>query len=279
MLEKIAKAYACCEEVIRIHSATFYKAFSFLPEDQKKAVWAIYAFCRTIDDIIDEGNEPHKEILAFEEAFQAFKEGKHQNSDDFMWLALTDVFNKFEMDIVPFEDMIKGQKMDLYKTRYETVDEMLEYSYYVASTVGLMLLPVLAPGKSDVLREGAIKLGLGMQITNILRDVGEDLLIGRIYVPKEMFAKHHYSNKEFMHYEVNERFVAMWEDLAVMAERYYEESLETVHEYPLYSQIPVKGAAHMYKAILDKVRKNNYNVFKHRNYVDNEEKSKIISSL
>jgi phytoene synthase len=276
-LDKLQVAYEFCENVIKENSKTFYRAFSFLPSSQKRAVWAIYAFCRRVDDIIDESAHPKREILQFEQEYALFKKGRFV--DDPMWMALTDVFQCFDMDEQAFDDMIKGQKMDLCKNRYDTVEEMVDYSYHVASTVGLMLLPVLAPGKETELREGAIQLGLAMQITNILRDIGEDLMKGRIYLPKEKFIQHHYSMKEFLHYEVNERFISMWEELAKMAEDSYEQAMETVELYPEYSRIPVKGAAFLYRAILDEIRNKGYNVFKQRNFVTDHIKERIMASL
>lgn len=279
MLITIEEAYLQCERVIQTHSETFYKAFSYLPPEQKKAVWAIYSFCRIIDDIIDEERVPEEGIKQFEREFELFKRNKIGSQFEFMWRALSDVFEKFEMEITPFEDMIKGQRMDLQRTKYETVDEVLQYSYHVASTVGIMLLPVLAPNNIHILREGAIQLGIAMQLTNILRDIGEDLSMGRIYIPKEMFLKHHYSYKELLHYEVNDRFIRMWEDIAAISEYYYEQALVTINYYPEYSRIPVKGAAFMYKAILDEVRKNKYNIFKYRSFIGADTKEQILAAL
>ncbi|MCM3602346.1 phytoene/squalene synthase family protein [Robertmurraya korlensis] len=275
----IEDAYLQCERVIQAHSETFYKAFSYLPQEQKKAVWAIYSYCRIIDDIIDGERDSEEGIKQFEEEFELFKRKQIGSQFEFMWIALLDVFVKFEMEVTPFEDMIKGQRMDLQQTKYETLDEVLQYSYHVASTVGIMLLPVLAPKHIHVLREGAIQLGLAMQLTNILRDIGEDLSMGRIYIPKEMLLKHHYSYKELLHYEVNDRFIRMWEDIAEIAEYYYEQALLTIHYYPEYSRIPVKGAALMYKAILDQVRKNEYNIFKYRSFIGTDTKEQILAAL
>lgn len=100
------------------------------------------------------------------------------------------------MDEQAFLDMIKGQEMDLYKTHYETIEELEYYSYHVASTVGLMLLPILAPEHKDVLREGAISLGIGMQFTNVLRDVREDLDRGRLYLPLSVMDEHGYTEDD-----------------------------------------------------------------------------------
>lgn len=277
-LDKLRAAYDYCEQVIKENSHTFYKAFAFLPEQEKHAVWAIYAFCRKVDDIIDEGDEPEQELVQFEQEFQQFLAGDLKE-DDPIWFALADVFLHFEMDPKPFVEMIQGQKMDLSFEHFETMGELLNYSYHVASTVGLMLLPVLAPGKSERLRDGAIKLGLAMQLTNILRDIGEDLVKGRVYIPKELFEIHYYTQREFLHYEVNERFIAMWEEIARLAEHYYQEALATVNEYPTYSRTPVLGAAYLYRAILNEIRRNHYNVFQKRNYVTHEMKEKILADL
>ncbi|KUP09049.1 phytoene synthase [Bacillus coahuilensis m2-6] len=277
-MNSLSKAYQECEEVIKFHSKTFYRAFSLLPKDQKKAVWAVYAFCRIVDDIVDEHEDPVTDLYAFEEEFRLFLEGRFQD-DNSMWVALSDVFNRFNMDVQAFWDMIKGQRMDINSRVYETTNDVLDYSYHVASTVGLMLLPILAPGKEKTLREGAIHLGYAMQMTNILRDVGEDLERNRIYLPRDLFTKYHYTQAELESLIKNDAFVAIWEDLARKAELYYESALLSINEYPLYSRTPVKGAALLYRAIIGQVRKNHYNVFTERNYVTAEMKNEILSMM
>ncbi|WP_338780977.1 phytoene/squalene synthase family protein [Metabacillus sp. FJAT-52054] len=277
-MEKLKAAYAQCEELIKIHSKSFHKAFSLLPAEKKKAVWAVYAFCRTVDDIVDEGAEPEKELLAFEEDFKRFLNGNHDRSH-YIWLALEDTFSRFDMDEEAFWDMIKGQRMDLTKTRYETLEEVFQYSYHVASTVGLMILPILAPRKKSTLRNGAIALGIAMQLTNILRDIGEDLDRDRIYLPKEVLDQFGYTKAELESGVINESFISVWEYLAFEAEAYYEEAMDTIDEYPLHSRTPVKAAAFFYKAILNKVRSNNYRVFGERNYVTQDEKISILSQM
>ncbi|MTH53307.1 phytoene synthase [Bacillus mangrovi] len=277
-MEKLKEAYAQCEELIKIHSKSFYKAFSLLPAEKKKAVWAVYAFCRTVDDIVDEGTDPETELQAFEEEFRLFLKREHSR-EKFIWLALEDTFSRYDMDEEAFWDMIKGQRMDLHKNRYDTLEEVFEYSYHVASAVGLMLLPILAPRKKALLRNGAIALGLAMQLTNILRDIGEDLDRDRIYLPKEVMDQFGCSFEQLENGVINDSFISVWEYLAFEAEAYYEEALDTIDEYPLHSRTPVKAAAYFYKAILNKVRGNQYRVFGQRNFVTQDEKVSILSQM
>ncbi len=274
----ISRAYELCEGVIKEHSKTFYRAFSILPKPQKNAVWAIYTFCRTVDDIVDESQNPKEQLDLFKKEFDTFLQGQLP-SNHFMWIALQDVFNRYTMNIHAFKDMITGQEMDIKEKQYHSMNEILTYSYHVASSVGLMLLPVIAPENEQKLREDAIHLGYAMQLTNILRDIGEDLERGRIYIPDELIKKHHYSVHALIQGEINSSFVAIWEEMATLAESYYEKALTTIDLYPLYSRTPVKGAALLYRAILKEIRKNHYNVFKKRNYVTQDEKNKIMKKL
>ncbi|TLS37571.1 phytoene/squalene synthase family protein [Pseudalkalibacillus caeni] len=271
----ILKAYEHCENIIKKNSKTFYRAFSFLPESKKRAVWAVYAFCREVDDIVDEGNEPAIQLAEFEEDFEAFLTNRI-NADNLMWVALEDVFEQFKMDINPFRDMIIGQKMDLYKTKYASLAELEDYSYHVASTVGLMLLPILAPENKGELREGAVSLGIAMQITNVLRDIGEDLERGRIYLPEELLKKHKYLLENLLAKKVTAEFIAIWEELATIADCYYEEAFKTISLYPEDARLPVQSAAVFYRAILDSVRRNEYQVFHKRSVVSDEEKKDLL---
>lgn len=274
----VREAYNRCEEIIAANSKSFYKTFSLLPKEKRKAVWAVYAFCRTVDDIVDEGENPVVELERFKQTFRQFLAGAYDTENP-MWIALHDVFAKFSMDEEAFHCLIKGQEMDLVVSRYETLDELLDYSYHVASSVGLMLLPVLAPGKAAVLKEGAVSLGYAMQITNILRDIGQDLKMGRIYLPNEVMQKHGLTEADLLQSTVNESFVAVWEELAAEAERYYRQSFETIQEYPLQSRLAVKGAGLVYREILSAIREKEHNVFREKHYVSEKSKQAILACL
>lgn len=271
-------AYTSCEKVIATHSKSFYKAFSLLPKEKRKAVWAVYTFCRTVDDIVDEGLNSREELEQFKGDFEEFLTGSY-DSENPMWLALAHVFETYDMDIEAFWDLIRGQEMDLTINRYRTMDELLNYSYHVASTVGLMLLPILAPGKTGILKDGAISLGYAMQITNILRDIGEDLEMGRIYLPEEIMGKYELREDELRSGVVSPQFIAVWEELAEKAEFHYKKAFETIQDYPLSSRVPVKGAALVYREILVTIRSKQYNVFREKHYVPEESKQAILTYL
>ena len=275
---KLKDAYTSCEKVIATNSKSFYKAFSLLPKEKRKAVWAVYTFCRTVDDIVDEGLNSEEELEQFKSNFENFLTGAY-DSENPMWVALAHVFENYDMDVEAFRGLITGQEMDLTINRYRTMEELLNYSYHVASTVGLMLLPILAPGKTSILKEGAISLGYAMQITNILRDIGEDLKLGRIYLPEEIMGKYELCEDELRSEIVTPQFIAVWEELASKAEFHYKKAFETIQDYPLSSRVPVKGAALVYREILVTIRSKQYNVFCEKHYVPEESKQAILACL
>lgn len=274
----VKQAYQECERVIAENSRTFYKAFSLLPKADRLAVWAVYAFCRRVDDLVDEGIEPVSSLHKFEIEFQAFIDGKYDEADP-MWVALADVFKRYDMDPEPFKEQLRGQEMDLTIHRYKTIDDLLVYCYHVASTVGLMLLPILAPARKNELREDAIALGLAMQLTNILRDVGEDLGRGRIYMPTDRLAHFEVSEWCMRKGVISKGFIQSWEELAVLAERYYDQANQSIHLYPKRSQIPLKSASHFYRHILSTIREKDYRVFDTKHFVSDEQKAEILAVL
>ncbi|RXI97768.1 squalene/phytoene synthase family protein [Anaerobacillus alkaliphilus] len=276
-MSKLHEAYQYCYEVMNANSKTFVKAFSFLPEQQRKAVWAVYTFCREVDDIVDELHSLEK-LQQFKCEFDQFIQGNFSPKNK-LWVALNDVFTSFTMDPEPFYYMIEGQKMDFEKVRYRTLAELEHYSFRVASSVGLMLLPILAPNPTPRLTEGAIKLGIAMQITNILRDVGEDLNRNRVYLPGEYLHKYNLREEDLLAHTVDVRFTGLVEDLAIYAERLYDEALESTYDYPLSARLPVQAANYSYRAILTEIRKNNYNVFTKRAVVSATEKMNIFTML
>ncbi|MFJ5670614.1 phytoene/squalene synthase family protein [Bacillus safensis] len=275
----VQTALKVCEETIQTHSKTFYRAFSMLPKKKRQAVWAVYSFCRRADDIVDESPSPKEDLASFRETFDRFLQGEVDRNDP-IWVALEHTFQEFRMDEAPFRDLLQGQEMDLEQQRYETLDELLIYSYHVASTVGLMLLPIIAPRKKEQLKEAAISLGIAMQLTNILRDIGEDQVErDRIYLPKQVMDQFGYTEQELKEGIVNQAFQHVWEYIAFEAEAYYEEFFDHLHEFPLYSRISVKAAAHFYKAILDKTRENEYRVFTERAFISKQEKALILEDI
>ena len=256
--------YKYCEDVIKKNSKSFYKAFSVLPKEKRNSVYAIYAFCRFADDSIDLYNSMEK-LTELEDSLDRLTEG--DTPDTPVFRALEDTFNRFAIDSEPFYHMIKGQKMDFEFKQPNSVDEFKEYCYHVAGTVGLMLLPIIAIENKDELKEIAIDLGEAMQITNILRDVGEDYREDRIYIPVELLEEFPQAIDAIQSNVVNDDFIKVWENLAHIAEKNYKGFLENLHLFDKDSRIAVASSALYYGEILNVVRKNGYNCLTKRQYV------------
>ncbi|MER2009094.1 MAG: phytoene/squalene synthase family protein [Psychrobacillus sp.] len=269
--------YRYCEEIIKKNSKSFYFAFSQLPEDKANAVFAIYTFCRRADDSVDENGSKvrqQEELERLNMELQLFEKGEEIQHP--MWLALRDVFNRYNMSIEPFYEQLEGQRMDINFTEPMTLMELEKYSYYVAGTVGLMLLPVLAQGSSIDLTEQAISLGIAMQITNILRDIGEDYHIkNRVYIPQSLLASELYSADHLKKATINPGFIRIWESLAQHAEELYDNFFHSTFYFDEDSRFQVLLAAKVYRGILNAVRKNNYDCFHVKNYVSPIEMQKI----
>jgi phytoene synthase len=271
----LAFDYWRCQQVIRRASKTFYMAFSRLPTRQERqAVYAIYAFCRMADDCVDEHPHPNR-LARFEQEFEVAIV-KRQNVPHFMWRALQDTLSKYPSSLDPYRMMIEGQKMDLNPIPYETFDDLVMYCERVASSVGWMLNPILAPLHHDHLHECARSLGIAMQLTNILRDIGEDYRRGRIYLPTQWMTMYHYTAEDLSCAIINANFKNLWEAIAHQAEIHYDLASNDFHWYPPESQFVLRSAATLYREILNACRSAHYDVFHHKNYVSRERKQELI---
>lgn len=269
--------YAYCEAIIKKHSKSFYYAFSGLPVEKANAVYAIYAFCRIADDSVDENPLLRDKVLALKKLKSELDLfDKNKEIDHPLWRSLRHVFNTFDMNIDFFYDQLIGQEMDIDFSSPKTVAELEKYSYYVAGSVGLMLLPIIASENHHELKSAAVDLGVAMQITNILRDVGEDYYEkGRIYLPEEELIAYNYTSDNLDAEVINESFIQLWEKLAVRAEYLYDCFTNYTSKFDADSQIPVSLSAMVYRGILDAVRENNYDCLSQRNYVDKDTMSEI----
>lgn len=275
----LASDYAYCEAIIKQHSNSFYQAFSALPQEKAQAVYAIYAFCRTADNCVDENETIAAKTVALNEMVDSLNRFAFNQEDDHpLWRALRDVFNRYEMDILPFYDQLTGQLMDIHFIQPDTMESMEAYSYYVAGSVGRMLLPIIASEAKEDCTKVAVSLGIGMQITNILRDVGEDYMkLGRIYLPRQEMQLADYTPAHIANYEVTEGFKVLWERMASRAEALYDEFLDKVDLFDQDSRFAVMSSALIYRAILTSVRQNGYDCLRRRNYVSTHQMIQILS--
>ncbi|MFD9626688.1 phytoene/squalene synthase family protein [Peribacillus muralis] len=274
---QLDKDYRYCEDIIKQNSKSFYFAFLGLPKEKANAVYAIYAFCRIADDSVDMGGARADKINALNRINQElslFQEKKEL--DHPLWRALRDVFTRYKMDIQPFFEQLKGQRRDIDFTVPQTMGQVEEYSYYVAGTVGLMLLPIIASESEQDLTQQAISLGVAMQITNILRDVGEDYRKNnRIYLPLSEMETESYTESDIKNARINVGFIRIWEKMARRAEELFDEFQEGVQYFDKDSQFQVLLSARLYRGILNAVRDNKYDCFLKRNYISPVEMEQI----
>ncbi|KAL7255455.1 hypothetical protein ACSBR1_009574 [Camellia fascicularis] len=175
----LSEAYDRCGEVCAEYAKTFYLGTLLMTPERRRAIWAIYVWCRRTDELVDGPNASHITPTALDRWESRLEDLFRGRPFDMLDAALSDTVTKFPVDIQPFKDMIEGMRLDLKKSRYKNFDELYLYCYYVAGTVGLMSVPVMgiAPesqATTESVYNAALALGIANQLTNILRDVGEE---------------------------------------------------------------------------------------------------------
>lgn len=278
------EAYEQCRHVTAKYAKTFYLGTLLMNSAKQRAIWAIYAWCRRSDELVDGHNAQvatSESLDRWEKQLEATFAGHPQDIYD---LALWDTIVRFSLDIQPFRDMIAGQRMDLQTVRYETFDQLKLYCYRVAGTVGLMSLDVMgtdtgdggAPwyqhqSQSPPVKE-AIALGIANQLTNILRDVGEDARRGRIYLPLQELARFNYTEKDLMQGVIDDRWRALMQFQIQRAREYYAQAESGISRLSPDARFPVWAASMLYGQILNAIERNQYDVFSRRAYVSKPRK-------
>ena len=278
------EAYEYCRQITAKYSKTFYLGTLLMPKEKREAIWAIYVWCRRTDELVDgpDARFTTPETLdKWEKQLESVFAGHPVDDPD---VALVDTLQRFPMDIQPFRDMIAGQLMDLYRSRYKTFEELKLYCYRVAGTVGLMSSAVLGVDNSYrtapwhqgssvyIPKEEAIALGIANQLTNILRDVGEDAHRGRIYLPLEDLAQFNYTEKDLFNGVIDERWRALIGFQIQRARKYYRDAERGIRALNPDSRWPVWAALMLYQGILDIIERNQYDVFNKRAFVPKPEK-------
>ncbi|MBE9226686.1 phytoene synthase [Phormidium sp. LEGE 05292] len=283
-LASLEQSYELCRQITAKYAKTFYLGALLMPEAKRRAIWAIYAWCRRTDELVDgpqSVNTTDETLDRWEEQLESVFAGIPQDDQD---VALVDTLQRYPMDIQPFRDMIAGQRMDLYRSRYETFEELNLYCYRVAGTVGLMSTAVIgvdrtiytAPWNKDrevyIPTEEAIALGIANQLTNILRDVGEDARRGRIYLPLEELALFNYTEADLFNGVVDDRWRELMRFQIQRARKYFVLAEKGIRALSSDSRWPIWAALMLYQRILNAIERNNYDVFRQRAYVSNSTK-------
>jgi 15-cis-phytoene synthase len=260
-----------CRQMTRHHAKTFYFASHALPAQKRADAYAVYAFCRYVDDQVD---------LAPDEAARAQAIAKLKISLNVIYRPDTPIVGREEplpwrpafietirRRAIPktyFDDLIAGVEMDLGRVRIQTWEELDKYCYHVASVVGLIMVHVLTEPAPDLLRP-ARDLGTAMQLTNILRDIGEDWQRDRVYLPADELARYHLGDEDIARQRNDEMFRAMMRTQIDRARDYYRAAEPGILALPADgSRYCARLMSTVYGAILDEIERANYDVFTRR---------------
>jgi phytoene synthase len=259
-------------QVTAQYAKTFYLGSLLLPTPKRHAIWAIYAWLRLTDELLDGLEDQPQSPTVTRELLQTWSQQLEQLFEGGILaretdLALVDAIKRYNLSIQPFRDMLLGQEMDLDTQRYQTWEELHLYCYRVAGTVGLMSSEIMGfvPGQDGT--QEAVALGIAMQLTNILRDVGEDARRGRIYLPQEDLQRFNYSERDLFNYVIDERWMALMDYEIKRARHYYAKAESGIATLQRDSRWPVWASLMLYRRILDAIERNHYQVFRTRAYV------------
>lgn len=257
---RLHDAYARCEAITSVYSKSFNLASALLPWDKRRAVRALYAFCRHTDDLVDCPRPQRRERL---EEWRSHVLTEAPPQDDLIALAWTDARLRFGIPLRYAEQLIDGVAQDLEPRCYETFEQLAAYSYGVASTVGLMSMHIIGYSSLDAMRY-AIKLGVALQITNILRDVADDWQMGRLYLPTEELSGFGLSITDIAQKRVTNRWQAFMRFQIERNRRLYAEAAPGIRFLHRDGQFSILAAAELYQEILTEIERRRYDVFSGR---------------
>jgi phytoene synthase len=279
-LPTLQEAYEACRRETAEWAKTFYLGTLLMPPAKRRAIWAIYVWCRRTDELMDSPEalaRPVEELAARLDAWETRTRALFAGDvRDALDLVMRDTIERYAQPLQPYLDMIEGMRMDLTTTRYSDFDHLYLYCYRVAGTVGLMTQEVMgvdpaytsAPWSDPPdTSEAAVALGVANQLTNILRDVGEDRARGRIYLPQEDLRRFGYSEAELMEGVLNDSWRELMRFQLARAREWFARSEAGVRWLAPDARWPVWTSLRLYRGILDVIEALDYDVFNHRAYV------------
>jgi len=252
-----------CQDKAARSGSSFYYSFLFLPPEQRKAITALYAFCREVDDIVDEC--PDLEIARVK--LQWWRESMSQTFADSpqhpVQKALSTVIAQYNLPLEYFLEIIDGMEMDLQQNRYACFKDLSLYCYRAASVVGLMAAEIFGYQDRRSLKY-AHNLGMAFQLTNILRDVREDASRGRIYIPVDELEQFGVSEQDILQHRNSDNMKALLQHQAQRAHHYYDLAFEQLPEQDRYSQRSGLIMATIYLHTLKAIENDNFPVLEAR---------------
>ncbi|MGN6757964.1 MAG: phytoene/squalene synthase family protein [Thermomicrobiales bacterium] len=271
----LARAYAYCTSVTAVHGRTFHLAASLLPADKRRAARALYAFCRIADDIVDTGGADASRQLA---AWRRQTLAPPGPSANLVAIAWDDTRRRYRIPQQYAEQLLQGIARDFDCPQYRTFDDLAAYAYGVASTVGLMLMHIVGfSGPAAI--PYAVKLGIALQVTNILRDVGEDWRAGRLYLPTTELAAYGLAAADLARGRVDDRWRAFMRFQIDRNRRLYAAAWPGIAMLSRDGRFAVAAASVLYQAILDDIEAHDYDVFTRRAHVSTWDKLRRLPGI
>jgi phytoene synthase len=281
MTDRLAVSYAFCRDLHRTYGRTYYLATRLLPAWKRPYVHALYGFTRYTDDIVDrldrmDSTDPAALLHVWRMRFLAALDGAPL--EHLLFPAVLDTIARFRLDRADFEAFLGSMEMDLTVTEYETYDDLLGYMEGSAAAIGTMMLPILGAADLAAAREPARQLGLAFQLTNFIRDVGEDLDRGRIYLPLKDLAEFGVAPEDLRAKRATPAVRALIAFEVDRARGHYAKAAPGIPMLDRSSQPCIRAAYHAYGAILDEVVRSGYDVFARRAVVPGPRKLGIVAA-
>ena len=252
-----------CQNKAAQSGSSFYYSFLFLPPEQRKAITALYAFCREVDDVVDECNDPsvaRAKLAWWRSEVERMFEGK---PDHPVTRALAPHLAERRITAERMQAVIAGMEMDLDQTRYLDWPGLRTYCWHAAGVVGELSVGIFGYTDDNTLVY-ADKLGLAFQLTNIIRDVGDDARRGRIYLPIDELQRFDVKASEILNSQHSDRFEKLMQFQAERARQYYREAMQALPEADRRNQRPGLAMAAIYHALLDEIERDGWHVLEQR---------------
>jgi phytoene synthase len=266
------------ERSIRRNSKTFYFATSLLPQPKRSAIRSLYAFCRAADDLVDVQGAGRAEVERWQSQVSLPPE---RQTDPVLYLwsltrAQYNVATRYQ------GELMNGVASDVLPAAYATWEQLKQYCYQVASTVGLMSIPIIGLRRGVTFERAApyaVMLGIALQLTNILRDVGEDASRGSVYLPEEDLQRFNLNRQDILRGVQDERFVALMKFEIRRARDLYSQALPGIALLSFSGQAAVGAAASLYCAILDEIEAICYAVYRQRAHTSGARKLAMLPGI
>lgn len=252
-----------CQKKAAQSGSSFYYSFMFLPPDGRRAITSLYAYCREIDDVVDDSSDAalaQVKLAWWRNEVDEMLAGKPSHP---VTKALFPHLETYSIKGEHLHALIDGMQMDLYQTEYPDFEALKVYCWHAAGVVGLLAAGIFGATQPQTMQY-AEKLGLAFQLTNIIRDVGEDVRLGRIYLPADEMARFGVARKDLLNLRHTDAFVNLMAFMAKQAHTAYDEAFALLPPEDRKAQKPGLIMAAIYRTLLQEIERDGFQVLNQR---------------